>query len=172
MTLSKARLAAAGLGLTAMVGSAVAADLPAPAMSTIRGAEEVVTAARTYAAFWNTGDPALAHAALSPDFIDRTLPEGRPQGVAGPIAASQTFRAAVPDLRAEIEDLIVAGDRAVVRLHFTGHFSGHFQDLTGDGRAIDFHAIDVYRVADGRIAENWHLEDNLTLLTQLGRIGT
>lgn len=171
MTLSKARLAVAGLGLTAMVASATAADLPVPAMSTIRGAEEVVTAARTYAAFWNTGDPSLAHAALSPNFIDRTLPEGRPQGVAGPIAASAAFRAAVPDLKAEIEDLIVAGDRAVVRLHFIGHFSGHFQDLTGDGRAIDFHAIDVYRVADGRIAENWHLEDNLTLLTQLGKIG-
>ena len=76
----------------------------------------------------------------------------------------------MPDLKAEIEDLIVADDRAVVRLHFTGHFSGRFQELVGDGRAIDFHAIDVYRVEGGRIAENWHLEDNLTLLTQLGKI--
>ena len=64
-----------------------------------------------------------------------------------------------------------AGDRAVVRLHFTGHFTGRFQDIAGDGQTVDFHAIDVYRVAAGRIAENWHLEDNLTQLTQLGKIG-
>lgn len=166
--LSKTRLAVAGL--SAMIATTAAAELPSPALSTVRGPAEVVTAARTYAAFWNTGDPALAQAALSLDFIDRTLPEGRPQGVAGPIAASAAFRAAVPDLKAEIEDLIVADDRAVVRLHFTGHFSGRFQELVGDGRAIDFHAIDVYRVEGGRIAENWHLEDNLTLLTQLGKI--
>ena len=40
----------------------------------------------------------------------------------------------------------------------------------GDGRAIDFIATDIYRIANGRIAENWHLEDNLTLLQQLGAI--
>ena len=33
---------------------------------------------------------------------------------------------------------------------------------------MDFIATDIYRVAGGRIAENWHIEDNLTLLTQLG----
>ena len=31
-------------------------------------------------------------------------------------------------------------------------------------------AFDLYRVKDGRIVENWHLEDNLTLLKQLGAI--
>lgn len=159
------RLTQTAVLLAALVAAspAGAVDLPPAVHATLRGPAAVATAARTYAAFWNTGDPALARAALSANFIDRTLP-------AGPIAASATFRAAVPDLAAEIEDLIVADDRAVVRLHFTGHFTGRFQATTGDGRAIDFHAIDVYRVADGCIAENWHLEDNLTLLTQLGQI--
>lgn len=166
------RLTQTAVLLAALVAAspAGAVDLPPAVHATLRGPAAVATAARTYAAFWNTGDPALARAALSANFIDRTLPAGRPQGTAGPIAASATFRAAVPDLAADIEDLIVADDRAVVRLHFTGHFTGRFQATTGDGRAIDFHAIDVYRVADGRIAENWHLEDNLTLLTQLGQI--
>jgi hypothetical protein len=36
------------------------------------------------------------------------------------------------------------------------------------GQAIDFQAFDLYHVVDGRIAENWHLEDNLTLLQQMG----
>lgn len=125
-------------------------------------------AARRYAAFWNTGDPALAKQALSPDFMDRTLPAGREQGVNGPLQASKGFRAAVPDLKAEITDMVVDGDRVAVHLHFSGHFTGTFGATQGKGQAIDFRAFDLYRVADGRIAENWHLEDNLTLLQQMG----
>lgn len=147
-----------------------AEDLPVPATQTINGAAEVAKAARVYAAFWDSGDPSLARTALAPDFIDRTLPAGRSQGLEGPIEASRGFRAAVPDLRAAIDDLVVSGDRAVVRLHFTGHFTGVFGQIKGGGQTVDFRAIDVYRVDDGRIAENWHLEDNLTLLRQLGVI--
>ncbi|CAG4899911.1 ester cyclase [Paraburkholderia saeva] len=130
----------------------------------------VVLAARRYAAFWNTGDESYAKQALSPAFIDRTLPEGRPQGPGGPLAASKGFRAAVPDLTAEIDDLVVAGDRASVHLHFRGHFTGQFQNIKGEGQTVDFQAFDLYRVKDGQIVENWHLEDNLTLLKQLGVI--
>ena len=130
----------------------------------------VVTAARRYAAFWDTGDASYAQAALSPDFIDRTLPAGRPQGPTGPLAASQAFRKAVPDLRAEIDEMVVAGDRVSVHLHFHGHFSGQFGTVQGQGQPIDFQAFDLYRVEGGRIAENWHLEDNLSLMQQLGVI--
>ena len=129
-------------------------------------------AARRYAAFWNTGDAALAREALAPDFLDRTLPPGRAQGPGGPLQASKAFRAAVPDLKAEATHLVAQGDRVSVRLHFTGHFTGQFGEgasrIQGKGQAIDFQAFDIYRVANGRIAENWHLEDNLTLLRQLG----
>jgi predicted ester cyclase len=127
-------------------------------------------AARRYYAFWNTGDKAYATAALAADFIDRNLPAGRPQGPAGPVFASNNFRKAVPDLSVEVEDMMLVGDRVIGRLHFHGHFSGSFQGRQGDGRAVDFIATDIYRIADGRIAENWHLEDNLTLLQQLGAI--
>ena len=34
----------------------------------------------------------------------------------------------------------------------------------------DFIATDIYRIANGRIAENCHLEDNLTLLQQVGAV--
>jgi predicted ester cyclase len=131
-------------------------------------ADPVIDAASTYAAFWNTGDPALARKALAPDFIDRTLPAGREQGVNGPLQASQAFRSAVPDLKAEATHIVAHGDQVSVRLHFTGHFSGRFGAVQGKGQAIDFQAFDLYHVVDGRIAENWHLEDNLTLLTQMG----
>jgi predicted ester cyclase len=129
-----------------------------------------VIAARRYDTFWNTGDEGLARAALAPTFIDNTLPTGRSQGLAGPLAASKLMRAAIPDLRCEIEQMIVAGDRVVTHLRFRGHFTGRFGQIQGQGQTINFIATDIYRIADGRVAENWHVEDNLTLQQQLGGI--
>ena len=129
-----------------------------------------VIAARRYDTFWNTGDEDLARAALAPNFIDNTLPAGRAQGPAGPLAASKLMRAAIPDLRCEIVEMIVAGDRVVTHLRFRGHFTGRFGQIQGQGQTINFVATDIYRIADGRVTENWHIEDNLTLQQQLGRI--
>jgi len=127
-----------------------------------------VLAARRYDTFWQTGDPAMARAALAPDFMDRALPPGRPQGIEGPLQASKGFLGAVPDLKVEIPQMIVAGDRVVVHLHFSGHFTGTFKGSQGKGQTVDFIATDIYRIANGKIAENWHLEDNLTFLMQIG----
>jgi predicted ester cyclase len=133
-----------------------------------QAAQPVILAGRRYAAFWNTGEARYAEAALAQNFVDRTLPPGRTQGLKGVLEASKNFRAALPDLRAEIEELLVVNDRAVVRYIFTGHFSGMFKDLKGDGREISFRAVDIYRVQNGQISDNWHLEDNLSLMQQLG----
>src|ERR1700730_1068566 len=134
--------------------------------------EAMSLAARRYYAFWDTGDVLYASAVLAPDFVDRTLPPGRPEG---PVFASKNFRTAVPDLHVEIEEMLIVSDRVIGRLRFTGHFTGTFGNGSaarqGDGRAIDFIATDIYRIANGRIAENWHLEDTLTLLQQLGAVG-
>jgi len=67
--------------------------------------------------------------------------------------------------------MILTGDRVVVHLHFKGHFTGQFNGRTGQGQIVDFIATDIYRVRDGRITDNWHIEDNLTLLRQMGVIG-
>lgn len=171
-------LALTGLAVAMIDAPAVQAEennLPAPQHIAIDAPAEIATdarvlAARRYAAFWNTGDAQLAQQALSPSFIDRTLPAGRPQGVEGPLQASAGFRKAVPDLRAEVQDMTVAGDRVAVHLRFHGHFTGVFGTLQGKGQTVDFQAHDLYRIQDGKIAENWHLEDNLTLMQQLGVI--
>ena len=66
--------------------------------------------------------------------------------------------------------MIVAGDRVVTRSNFRGHFTDRFKETQGQGQTIDFIAADIYRIANGRIIENWHIEDNLTLLQQLSQL--
>ncbi|WP_320729969.1 ester cyclase [Enterobacter sichuanensis] len=126
--------------------------------------------AREYATFWNTGEESLARDALAANFIDKTPPEGRKQGPEGAILASRAFRTAVPDLRCEVEQMIISGDRVVSHLHFYGTFTGTFGKLKGKGQKIDFIATDIYEIREGKIAANWHIEDNLTLMKQLGAL--
>lgn len=127
-------------------------------------------ATREYATFWNTGEESLARDALAVNFIDKTPPEGRKQGPEGAILASRAFRTAVPDLRCDVEQMIISGNRVVSHLHFHGTFTGTFGKLKGKGQKIDFIATDIYEIADGKIVANWHIEDNLTLMKQLGAL--
>jgi predicted ester cyclase len=151
------------LGDEAKINDLVVAEtIPA----TQRDAE--VKAAKAFYQFWNTGDEALLKAAIAPSFTDHALPPGRPQGPDGPAFASRNFRAAVPDLSVEVRKMIVADDYVTVHMTFKGHFTGAFGKIEGQGQAIDFIATDLLKITDGRITDNWHIEDNLTLLTQMG----
>ncbi|MGW2250743.1 ester cyclase [Kitasatospora sp. NPDC001660] len=132
-----------------------------------RAAQEVHLAQQLYT-FWNTGQAKYLDAAVAPEFKDNTLPAGRPQGPAGPLLASENFRTAVPDLTCELSDVLVAGDRITARLVFRGHFTGTFNGVRGKGQSVEFNAIDIQHVGTNRIVEDWHIEDNQTLLAQLG----
>lgn len=175
------RTALVPLALSTLVAAvaAVAAPAPAPAQTVeqvIRAgadpARDAATeaAARHFYAFWNTGAQAQLDAAIAPDFTDRTLPAGRPQGPAGPAAASAAFRAAVPDLTVAIRRMVIAGDWATTHMVFSGHFTGEFNGVQGQGQPVEFIATDLVRVENGRIADNWHIEDNLALLSQMGLV--
>jgi steroid delta-isomerase-like uncharacterized protein len=72
--------------------------------------------------------------------------------------------------RFTVEDVIAEGDRVVVRWRNRGTHVGDFLGLPASGRSFDIAGIDVYRVAGGRLAEHWHVVDQLTMLIQLGFI--
>jgi hypothetical protein len=53
------------------------------------------------------------------------------------LAASTFVRAAIPDLRADLLQMIVAGDRVTVHYRFHGHFTGRWAQTAGTGQAVD-----------------------------------
>jgi predicted ester cyclase len=130
--------------------------------------EATLKAVRAFYDFWNTGDEALLKEAVAPNFTDHTLPPGRPQGPEGPAFASRRFRAAVPDLKVTVEKMIVAGDYVTVHMNFTGHFTGRFGQTQGKGQPVPFIATDLVKIENGRVTDNWHIEDNLALLQEMG----
>jgi predicted ester cyclase len=130
--------------------------------------EATMKAVRAFYDFWNTGDEALLKQALAPNFTDHTLPPGRPQGPDGPAFASRRFRTAVPDLKVTVQKMIVAGDYVTVHMSFSGHFTGRFGQTQGNGQPVPFIATDLVKIENGHISDNWHIEDNLTLLQEMG----
>jgi predicted ester cyclase len=69
-----------------------------------------------------------------------------------------------------VHDMIACGDRVVVRWTNAGVHSGEFLGIPPTGRSFDIAGIDIYRIENGRMAEHWHVVDQLTMLQQLGLI--
>jgi predicted ester cyclase len=84
--------------------------------------------------------------------------------------AFTSFRAAFPDWREEIVDMVAEGDKIAVRLRCSGTLQGEFMGAKPNGRRQEVDEVFFLRVRDGRIVEYWGLEDNLARLRQLGAI--
>jgi predicted SnoaL-like aldol condensation-catalyzing enzyme len=71
-----------------------------------------------------------------------------------------------------VEDLVAEGDRVVVRWTNSGRHVGDFLGAPPTDRPYAIAGIDIYRVEDGRLAEHWHVVDQLSMLQQLGMLPT
>lgn len=69
-----------------------------------------------------------------------------------------------------LEDVIAEGDRVVVRWTGSGTHVAEFMGIPPTGRSFTIAGIDIFRFRDGRMAEHWHVVDQLALLQQLGLI--
>ncbi len=81
-----------------------------------------------------------------------------------------TFFAAIPDLRASMEDLVIAGDRVVGRFVYRGTHTGELMGIPASGHAVEMRSIDIWRVEDGVFAEHWDEINALQLFQQMGAL--
>jgi steroid delta-isomerase-like uncharacterized protein len=80
---------------------------------------------------------------------------------------AETMRAGFPDLRIDVEDIFGAGDRVAVRVRFRGTHGGPFQGVPPTHRPVNFTSVEIYRLEDGRIAEEWVSPDMMGLMQQI-----
>jgi len=73
----------------------------------------------------------------------------------------------IPDLKWEILDIIVSGDKVVVRGQGSGTPVGSFMGVPASGKSFKIMSIDIHIIEDGKIAHTHHLEDWATALGQL-----
>jgi steroid delta-isomerase-like uncharacterized protein len=79
----------------------------------------------------------------------------------------RAFMDAFPDATHSIDDLFAEGDRVVLRATARGTHRGEFVGVPPTNRSVEFTAMVIYRIRDGKIAESWGELDFLRLMRQL-----
>lgn len=99
------------------------------------------------------------------------------------------LRAAFPDRRYQVDDLIAEGDLVVCRMTVSGTFGGtparppismppgwvgvegtELVPASGIGRQYSVKHIHIFRIANGLFTDHWAARDDVGLLLQLGAI--
>ena len=79
----------------------------------------------------------------------------------------RNFAKSIPDMRFDIKEVLVAGNRVIVRGEVSGTPSGELFGVPHTGRSFRIIALDIQTIRDGRIAQTYHLENWLSALGQL-----
>lgn len=102
--------------------------------------------------------------------VDHTLPANLPANTTGTKQAIEMYLRAFPDVRVTIDDMVAEGDKVAVRYTSRGTQRRAFVGLPPTGRQVAVPSYLIARIADGKIVEQWGLDDRLGMLQQLGVI--
>jgi predicted ester cyclase len=116
-----------------------------------------------------SGNEAIVNELIHPEYKHYVfgwhIPEhDGPQGV---MAHWRQWREAFSDMRYDIKDLIGEGDKVVVRGLWTGTHQGPFDDYPPTRRRISVEAASIYRLAGGKIVEEYELWDSEEFFRQI-----
>jgi predicted ester cyclase len=70
-------------------------------------------------------------------------------------------------MKFDIKEVLVAGDRVIVRGEVTGTPAGELFGVPHTGKSFRMMAIDIQTIRDGKIAKTFHMENWLSALRQL-----
>jgi mannose-6-phosphate isomerase-like protein (cupin superfamily)/ketosteroid isomerase-like protein len=116
-----------------------------------------------------TGDTTALRAVVAPHFVDQDPAPGMKPDRGGLEGYLAVLHAGVPDTELLVEAIVAGGDRAMARVAVRG---GHGQTSL-HGAVLDHPApwgpVDVFRIADGMIAERWSHTDGTALVRPLAQ---
>jgi steroid delta-isomerase-like uncharacterized protein len=122
---------------------------------------------------FDRGDLAYAEETVAPGAIDHQEPDGT-DFVAHLKHVIVTLRAAFPDLRFDVHDVVCEGDVVACRSTMTGTHQGPLRigpmaGLPVRGARVEVPHMHFFRYdADGRVTDLWHVWNTLALARQLG----
>ena len=120
---------------------------------------------------WNKGNLEIMDELFTTDIVRHFLPNGsETKGLDILRDRIRNHRKAFPDWAEEIRQIVAEGD--FVSTHFTssGTNEGSFLGNPPTGKRIHINEMTIYRIVDGRIAEQWLIPDLLSFNQQFGLI--
>jgi predicted ester cyclase len=89
-------------------------------------------------------------------------------GVEGVVGLLESFIGAWPDLYAAEQNIVAVHDLVVVRLVVIATVQGTLLGVPTDGKPVRWSAVDIYRVTDGKISEEWAADVIASIMAQVG----
>ncbi len=80
----------------------------------------------------------------------------------------KSFYKAFPDSTHDIKAVIAEGDKVAIRFTQVSTHTGEYEGIPPTGNKISVECQHMLRLADGKVAEVWLVEDNLGMMMQLG----
>lgn len=90
-------------------------------------------------------------------------------GVEGEKEVWKNALAAMPDLRHDVQEVLVEGDVEMARVVVTGTMRGTFGGVEGTGRTFRMDQAVITHLRDGKIAEAWEIADVAALRDQVSQ---
>lgn len=119
---------------------------------------------------FNNKNLQYAEEVLSDDFVEHQEIPGTTPDKRGAIDSFRMIFETSPDLTAEINEVIVSGDRVAIRGTFRGTDTGGFAPgMAPTNKQYVMESIDIVRIGDdGKFHEHWGIQDTLGVMQQLG----
>jgi steroid delta-isomerase-like uncharacterized protein len=117
---------------------------------------------------WNAGHLEVMDELFAPDYVNHDPSLGQTGDREGHKRTIALARAALPDVRETVEDLVAEGDRVAFRWTIRATHLGELFGTQPTGNAVHIGGIEIYRLRDERIVERWGVFDRLGLMQQLG----
>ena len=126
------------------------------------------TIARIYEEVFNMGKLEQADTLIATAYIDHNpIGLGGKSGIEGFKQTVRALRFAFPDLHFTVEQMIVNGDQVVTRTTMRGTHKNSFMGVDPTNKQVTVSGFDIFRIADGVVAERWGTLDGLTLMQQM-----
>ena len=75
--------------------------------------------------------------------------------------------AAMPDLRHDVQEVVVDGDVEMARVKITGTMAASFAGVEGSGRSFRIDQAVITHLRDGKVIEAWEIADVAALRAQI-----
>jgi steroid delta-isomerase-like uncharacterized protein len=104
---------------------------------------------------FNRGDLAIVDKVFSSHFVDHSTPD-QPVGPKGVRDYFMSIRTGFPDMHVAVDALIAEGDLVAVRTIWRGTHLGEYEGFAATGRQVMRTLIQIFRIEDGKIVEEWN----------------